>query len=49
MSKKHTYVCPEVELLQVKGLSFLFYFSGDGDIQQWEDKDDFGDTEDYYI
>ncbi len=45
--KKSDYIRPMGEIIAVQSLSFLEYFSGNGDIAQWEDGEDLGDTEDY--
>ncbi len=48
LDKKVLYTAPKAEMFNLESLSFLEYFSGNGDIGQWEgDYDDLGDTEDY--
>ncbi len=47
LDKKEVYIAPKSKLFFVKRLSFLEYFSGAGDIDQWDDGEDLGDTEDY--
>lgn len=47
LMKMTNYVAPKAEVVHLRGLSFLEYFSGNGNVEQWLDGEDLGDTEDY--
>ncbi len=47
LDKKENYTKPKAKVFALESLSFLEYFSGNGDIDQWLDGDDLGDTEEY--
>ncbi len=44
---KLNYNKPKANIFSFQALNMLEYFSGIGDIDQWEDGEDLGNTEDY--
>ncbi len=44
LESKEFYVAPKAESFVISSLSFLEYFSGNGDIDQFEDGGDLGES-----